>query len=217
MRIFLSYASEHANLAEQISLALTQQRHRVFFDRSTLQEGEAYRTRIQNELAKCQFVVFLVSREWLQAGRYTWTEFEEVRRRWSNPQGRVLPVLVDDTPVNALPPYLEALHVLRPKGDIATAVVRAVKPYTRRPIRVFVQLTAFLVLVSAVALALWFHLPRAETKKWCVTISPRMDGKHTQCFNTEAECRDYRRSAEASKRSNPLREFSECRLLSPLE
>ena len=42
MIVFLSYASENRDIAEQVNLALTGAGHKVFFDRDSLPAGDDY-------------------------------------------------------------------------------------------------------------------------------------------------------------------------------
>lgn len=51
-RIFISYASERANLAEDVAAALVVEGHDVFFDRSSLPPGESYGDHIRDEIAR---------------------------------------------------------------------------------------------------------------------------------------------------------------------
>jgi len=57
VHVFLSYASEHRTIAEEIAIALRTQGHDVFVDRSNLHEGEAYDASIREAIkgASCSF------------------------------------------------------------------------------------------------------------------------------------------------------------------
>jgi hypothetical protein len=70
--------------------------------------------------------VFLASADALRAGGYALAELGIAERRWPRPAGHVLPVLVDATPLTALPPFLRAVSVLVPQGDVVAEVVDAV-------------------------------------------------------------------------------------------
>jgi hypothetical protein len=61
------------------------------------------------------------------AGRYTLSELDLARRRWPHPSGHVLPVLVAPTPMASIPPYLLAVTVLTPQGNLVADVVHAVQ------------------------------------------------------------------------------------------
>ena len=125
MIVFISYASEQQPLAEQIALALREEHHEVFFDRSELPEGDGYNARIREAVLRCHLFVFLLSPEAVAEGRYTLTELKFAEERWPSPAGRVLPVAVRPTDKTLIPPYLLAVVILRPQGNVAAEVVAA--------------------------------------------------------------------------------------------
>lgn len=126
MRIFLSYPSEHAALAERLALALEAENHEVFFDRHDLDAGAAFHGRLRAGIARAEAMVFLVAPESVARGSYTLTELELARQRWPKPSGRVLPVMVAPTPIEALPPYLSTVTLLEPRGEPIAETVAAV-------------------------------------------------------------------------------------------
>jgi hypothetical protein len=126
MRVFVSYASEQHDLAKRIALALHDVAREVFFDRHALAAGEEFNASIRRAVLRSDVFVFLASRDALRAGAYPLTELGIAERRWPHPAGRVLPVLVDGTPVSELPPYLRAVSALVPQGDVVAEVVDAV-------------------------------------------------------------------------------------------
>jgi hypothetical protein len=70
--------------------------------------------------------VFLLSRASVRPGRFTLSELAEAERKWVHPSGRVLPVKLDDTPLSTVPPYLRAVNILHPKGDVVADVANEV-------------------------------------------------------------------------------------------
>ena len=50
MRLFVSYASQDAVRAEEVSLALIQDGHEVLFDRSLLTPGDAYNRELREAI-----------------------------------------------------------------------------------------------------------------------------------------------------------------------
>jgi hypothetical protein len=126
MRVFVSYASEQHDLAKRIALALRSVAREVFFDRHALGAGDEFNAEIRRALLRSDVLIFLASRDALRAGAYPLTELGIAERRWPHPAGRVLPVLVDSTPVAELPPYLRAVSALVPQGDVVAEVVDAV-------------------------------------------------------------------------------------------
>jgi PAS domain-containing protein len=139
VNVFLSYASEQRTIAEEIALALRAQDHDVFFDRSSLPDGEAYDARIRDAIHECDLFVFLVSPESVTSGRYTLTELKFAGERWPSPAGKVLPVVLRPTDKDAIPAYLRAVVMLTPAGDaaaeVSAVVVRLSKPGWRRFLR----------------------------------------------------------------------------------
>ena len=114
MRIFLSYAGVHRSIADAIVLRLRQAGHSVFFDLDALPLAESYDERIRRAIDASDALVFLVSPESVTPGAYALTELEFARRRWEDPSGKVLPVMIADTDYAHIPAYLRAVTVLEP-------------------------------------------------------------------------------------------------------
>ncbi|MDP3871652.1 MAG: CHAT domain-containing protein [Methyloversatilis sp.] len=133
MKIFLSYASEIRARAEGVNAALQAAGHDVFFDREDLPAGLNYDDRIRSAIESSDLFVFLLSPAAVAEGHYTRTELKIARRRWPDPAGHVLPVMVEATPFNALPPYLGSVTVLVPEGNLAAEVVLAVADIEQLP------------------------------------------------------------------------------------
>lgn len=132
LRVFLSYASEHRRIAEEIALTLQNSGHEVFFDRETLEAGDAVDDRIRTSIRDSDRFVFLVSRSALEAGRYTLSELQFAKERWPAPAGKVFPVLLDKTiRPEELPAYLRAVQALAIQGN-ATAEIANEIDKTRR-------------------------------------------------------------------------------------
>ncbi len=122
MRIFLSYASEDRSVAEEVALALKTDGHQVFFDRDDLQAGEGFNQRIRDELHSSQMMVYLISPYSVKPGRYPLTELRFAQDRWTNPKGKILPVMIATTDYTHVPSYLKAVTILEPTGNIAAEV-----------------------------------------------------------------------------------------------
>jgi hypothetical protein len=149
MRLFMSYASEDRDPAEQIALALGPV-HRVFFDRDALPPGGDFNTRIRAAIADADGMIFLISPDSVQAGSYTLTELELARENWGHPLGRVLPVMVRATDFRTIPNFLKAVTILEAKGNLAAEIAAAVdKMWSPRP--VISGLSGFAHLVGASA------------------------------------------------------------------
>ena len=123
MRIFLSYASEQADIAEEIELALLGASHDVFRDRSSLNAGREYDATILQQINTSDLMIFLVSPESISAGSYARTELKFARQKWSHPSHRVLPIKVAPIDLRSVPRYLRAVTIMQPVGNVAAEVV----------------------------------------------------------------------------------------------
>jgi len=126
MRIFLSYASEHRDIADQIQLTLAVGGYSVFFDRDDLPGGGDYDARISAAVAQSDLMLFLVSKASVAKGSYALTELKYARMRWPSPKDRVLPIMIEPVDIASLPPYLKAVTILEPEGSVPAEVRAAV-------------------------------------------------------------------------------------------
>ena len=133
MNIFLSYPSEERTLAEEIQLALVGAGHQVFFDKQSLPGGGDYQQRIKQSVDSADLFVFLITADSVAPTSFALTELAYARERWPHPKERVLPVRLHDTPIAAIPPYLKAVTLVEPEGNVAAAVVAAVARLLDRP------------------------------------------------------------------------------------
>lgn len=127
MNIFLSYASEHREIAERIHLKLVNAGHEVFYDRQNLRPGHSFDLKIKEEIERCDLFVFLLTPESIEPGSYALTEVDLAQRKWLNPEGRVLVVDLGLHQGQSIPPYLRANILLSPKGDPASETLFAVE------------------------------------------------------------------------------------------
>ena len=132
IRVFLSYSSTDRPIAERIHIALIAAGYDVFFDRDSLPAGESFDVKILDAIGGSHLLIFLVSPDSIKAGVYTLTELGFAKRRWTNPAGRVLPVLIREIDLDILPVYLRPVTLLEPKGNVAAEVVAAVKQLRKR-------------------------------------------------------------------------------------
>lgn len=131
MQIFLSYASEDHELADQVHLALAGGGRQVFFDKESLPPAGDYHARIRGAVERSDIFVFLISPNSVAPGSYTLTELKYARAKWPHPKGRVLPVRMRDVPWETIPAYLKAVTVLEPEGNIPAEVLVAVSELER--------------------------------------------------------------------------------------
>jgi hypothetical protein len=168
VKIFLSYASEQTAIAESIEVALGGEGHDVFRDRSDLPSGDAYHARIRQAIDDSDLFIFLVSPEAVSAGRYTLTELDLARTKWSNPSGRVLPVVIAPTPIGSIPRYLNGVTHLSPTGNVPAAVAAAVVRIGRpswRAARPAVLLLGLAIVAVVVALTIRWVAERSRHRR----------------------------------------------------
>ena len=153
MKIFLSYASEDRAIAEQISLALAEQGHDVFFDRKNLPPGDEFHSRIRRGIEQSDLFIFLVSAKALDAGSYTINELDIAQKTWPQPAGRVLPVLLDRTDLKQVPNYLKSVTLLQTEGNLVAMVVDVVHRIDRARRRILLTRLAIAGVVIAIVAA----------------------------------------------------------------
>src|SRR5215218_6649743 len=111
MFVFVSFASEQSNLAESLVISLRGQGHTVFFSDDSLPVAKTFDERLEKAVEQSDLMIFLVSPEAVAPGRYTLTELKFARKKWPNPSGRVLPVLIAPTSRDSIPAYLSAVTI----------------------------------------------------------------------------------------------------------
>lgn len=157
-KVFLCHASEDAEPAGGIAVALCQAGCKVFFDEHSLPPGGDYHKRIHAAIRKCNLFVFLMTPESLKLGKYTINELEFARERWKNPAGHVLPVNIGAILGNDVhvPPYLGAVTIYTPSGNLAAGVRHEVEKILqpRAKAKCLLKVLAGAVAVSTVA-SLW--------------------------------------------------------------
>jgi hypothetical protein len=168
-KVFLSYTSSLGEAAARIELALKAEGFSVFRDRSALPPGESFDDRIRMAIEESDLFVFLITPEAVSPGRYTLTELKFAEQRWPHPRGRVLPVAVEATPKDAVPAYLRAVTILKPRGnlvaEVAAEVARMGAPWWRRmlePKRLVPALVAAVLIAGGAWLSLPPYLERRE-------------------------------------------------------
>lgn len=127
MKIFLTYASEQKSIAQSIAFSLRGRGYDVFLDKDDLPPGRSYDEQIETAVARSDYAIFLISPESVTPGRYTLTELEHARRKWRQPDGFVLPVMVAPTDMASVPEFLRAVTILEPKGNVAAEVASQIK------------------------------------------------------------------------------------------
>ena len=126
MKIFLSYSSKYRDLVERLRLALVAEGHEPFVDRDELEPGQPFDAKLREAIDECDLFIYLLSPESVAAGSYALAELALAQTRWPHPRGRVLPVRLAPTPLDAVPPYLKAVTMYEPQGDPVPGIVAAV-------------------------------------------------------------------------------------------
>lgn len=160
MRIFVSYAGEHRKLAESIAIRLKQDDHGVFFDSQKLAPGEEFDRAIRREISRCDLFIYLISPESVAPGTYALSELGLAQKRWPNPSGRLLPVMIVPTPMDTISAYASAVTVLQPRGNPVAEVAAEVAVILSKRRGKHIALIAGLVLAVVIGGAIWKWLPR---------------------------------------------------------
>jgi TIR domain len=163
--IFVCHASEDKTVAEDLALRLRRRQFNVFLDRHALSPGQSYDDRIEREIiARCDAFIFLVSPDSIRDGKYTLSEIDIAQKRWPDPHGHVLPVIVRTTPYEQIPSYLRAVTTLEPAGNIVAETASAVEKLTVGSLR-RAPVVALIALVIVVAAAVAWVTQRKATER----------------------------------------------------
>ncbi|MGH7854149.1 MAG: CHAT domain-containing protein [Candidatus Binatia bacterium] len=123
MKIFLSYPNARKKTAESVNYELQASGHEVFFDKEDLPAGQSYNEKIRSAIEESDLFIFMVTPESVIKGRYTLTELKLASRKWPNPAGRVLPVMLEATRFEDIPAYLKAVTILTPEGNVTAEIL----------------------------------------------------------------------------------------------
>lgn len=117
-KIFICHASEDDAIAESIQLALKADGYNVFFDDASLKAAADYNSKIISAIESCDLFIFLISKNSTKSKKFALSELKIAQNKWGTPGRNVLPVNIDNTPLDAIPAYLKATTILNPSGDI---------------------------------------------------------------------------------------------------
>jgi hypothetical protein len=157
MKIFLSYSSKDRPKAEEIALALQEGGNDVFFDKDDLSGGEDFHSVIREHVANADLFVFLISPESVRPGAYTLTELRLIREKWSSPKNHILPVMLEPTDMETIPPYLKGVTIFKPEGSVAAEVAAHVGHSSRRLATILIGGAAVAVVIIAFFFYPHFH------------------------------------------------------------
>jgi hypothetical protein len=156
MRVFVSYSSQDRAKAEDVALAVEGAGHDVFFDRTDLEGGDDYHQRIRDRIRDADRFVFLITPASVREGAYTLTELRMAREKWAHPKGRVIPVMLERTPIAAVPAYLRGVTIFEPEGNVAAEVAsQLAREPNRRGKRMVLLGAAGLLLAGLVMAGIW--------------------------------------------------------------
>ncbi len=160
MRIFISYASQDKEPANSIYLALRDQGHRAFFDRTDLPAGDEYHNRIRKAIQKSHLFIFLLSPNALDADSYTLEELSIAEKAGV----KLLPVVLREPAMDQIPASIKNVTFHRPVGNLAASVAaevhRIAADFMRKRLK---RLAAALLIVTAVAGG-YFYLHEARNR-----------------------------------------------------
>ena len=148
---FLSYAREDAAMVDRIVDGLADQGIRLWRDIYDIPPGADWAKAIETAIDKAAVVLFVGSRHSAAAKFIVWKLNHFIERRG----GAIIPVLIDDTPVELFPPFLQRYQFLDARNDfqsailsIATALERFGLRPTGRPVELPQQANKGYVFVS---------------------------------------------------------------------
>src|ERR1700681_3077082 len=100
--VFLSYASQDAEVAQRICAALRQAGLEVWIDQSELRGGDAWDEMIRRQIAECALFVPIISAATAARlegyFRLEWTLADQRTQRMARTKTFIVPVCVDSTP-----------------------------------------------------------------------------------------------------------------------
>ena len=158
MDIFISYSSKYRDLCERLQLALVAEGHHCFVDRTELEPGQPFDAELREAIADCDVFIFLVSPESVAGGSYALAELNLAQQRWRHPRGRVLPVVVAPTPMASIPPYLKAVTLLQPQGELVAETLAAVTQMGNRGPRPLLLTVLGLAVVAAMGAGAYAYM-----------------------------------------------------------
>lgn len=160
MRVFISYAKEDRDTAALVAQSIKARGHSVFFDRSDLPAGQSYEDQIEAAIGASHLVVFLISPDSVAAGRFTRTELGFAEKKWKSARNRLLPVMLRPTPIDDIPPFVRAVSILEPEGNLPAETAAAAQRLAGSTVRRLrpVAAVGLLLLLAAAGGYAWLNL-----------------------------------------------------------
>lgn len=132
--VFISYAREDEDLAEDLYHALERAGHSAILDKKVLSKGTEFNVEIKRLIDTADSFVFLVSPEAVAQGAYARTELGFAEERWARNRSGFLPVLVRDTDQKSLPAFIRQSTWLKPLGNITAEIVAEISKHQEDPV-----------------------------------------------------------------------------------
>ena len=133
--VFLSYATEDRGAAETLRVALDEAGIDVWFDRSDLQPGDRWSSKICRNIQRAACFIALVSKHSLTSGRryfrLEWDVAREEQKKAHEDCPFILPVAVDGVNEDHLPVFNGIQWVRAPEGRPSSAFIEKLKVVVR--------------------------------------------------------------------------------------
>lgn len=131
MRIFLSYSRSDQPVVERIRASLNAAGFVAFLDTKDLPLGQEYNARIKMAVEEADLFIFLASAASVRPGSYAMTELSFAERKWPNPSGYVLPILIEGFNAAQLPAYLRPINAMPAHENVDAQIVGWVEDRAR--------------------------------------------------------------------------------------
>lgn len=133
MNIFLSYARENHDRVEGVCRVLESNHHEVFFDRTDLKPGGKFNEEIPEAIRACDLMIFFISPESVRPKGYARSELKWASQKWPDPEGRILPVMLEATDYELIPPVLKSvLTIYEPEGNLEAEIAQLVQAEAKK-------------------------------------------------------------------------------------
>lgn len=126
--VFISYSSENSDIAGRIAKDLTRLGLKVFYDKELI-PGEAWASRLTQELKRAKYVLVLLSPSYIKS-QWARRELEAAALAESEGRTRIVPIVVENTEI---PPFLRTKYYADLREDYETGLARLQKALTTTP------------------------------------------------------------------------------------
>lgn len=130
--LFFSYSRGNLVVVRSVAAELRRLGYRTWLDLESLRPGERWREAIERALAGSDAMVYCISRLSLESA-WTGVELRAARERGLP----VVPLIVDDAPIDGLPPTLRELHLITtagwPSHELPVRAAQAIARSVGRP------------------------------------------------------------------------------------